>query len=55
MHQVQGYSLPTKCNHMLYIRADVESALLHLDATLKVPVRPTPAPQWNVAKVRSVG
>jgi hypothetical protein len=44
LHQAQGYALPTKCNHMLYNSADVESALLHLDATLKLPVRPKSRP-----------
>jgi hypothetical protein len=44
LQQVQGNALLTKCNHMLYNRADLESALLHLNATLKVSVRPEPGP-----------
>ena len=51
MQQVQGYALPTKCNYVLYNRADVESASLHLDATLKVPVRPIFAARWGFANV----
>jgi hypothetical protein len=40
LQQVQGNALLTKCNHTLYNRADVEPALLYLNATLKVQVRP---------------